>query len=71
MSAKPKPPKPDRGDAAQAAYETTPKASDPARYFTPVDLNALTFSETARTPYDGDESRSQGKFRTTDSTKTS
>jgi len=36
-----------------------------------ADLNSLPFSETSRTPVDGDESRSQGKFRTTDSTKTS
>lgn len=27
-----------------------------------ADLNALTFSETSRTPVDGDTSRSQGKF---------
>jgi hypothetical protein len=36
-----------------------------------ADLNANSFSETSRTPYDGDTSRSQGKFRTTDSTKRS
>lgn len=36
-----------------------------------ADLNALSFTETARTPYGGDNSRSQGKFRTTDSTKRS
>lgn len=36
-----------------------------------ADLNALSFSETSRSPYDGDTSRSQGKFRTTDSTKVS
>lgn len=44
-----------------------------ARGVNPVvaDLNGLSFSETARTPVDGDASRSQGKFRTTDSTKRS
>jgi len=36
-----------------------------------ADTNALSFTETARSPYDGDNSRSQGKFRTTDSTKRS
>ena len=29
-----------------------------------ADLGALSFSETARTPYDGDTSRSQGRFPT-------
>jgi CCR4-NOT transcriptional regulation complex NOT5 subunit len=29
-----------------------------------ADLNAPSFSETSRTPYDGDTSGSQGKFRT-------
>lgn len=31
-----------------------------------ADLNKLTFTETSRTPYDGDESRSQAKFPTND-----
>lgn len=34
-----------------------------------ADLNALSFSETARTPYDGFTGRSQGRFPTTDSKK--
>lgn len=44
-----------------------------ARGVNPVvaDLNAPSFTETSRTPYDGDMSRSQGKFRTTNSTKRS
>jgi hypothetical protein len=36
-----------------------------------ADLNALTFSETSRTPVDGNESRSQGKFPTRNSGKQS
>lgn len=36
-----------------------------------ADLNALSFSETSRTPYDGDTSRSQGKFPTRNSGKQS
>ncbi len=31
-----------------------------------ADLNAITFSESRRTPYDGDSSRSEGKVRTHD-----
>jgi hypothetical protein len=31
-----------------------------------ADLNALSFTETSRTPYDGDTSRSQAKFPTND-----
>lgn len=57
-------------------FRSTPSSSDGE--FTrlganPVvaDLNALSFTEAPRTPYDGDTSRSQGKFRTTDSTKRS
>jgi hypothetical protein len=34
-----------------------------------ADRTALTFTETSRSPYDGDESRSQGKFPTSNSTK--
>lgn len=34
-----------------------------------ADLNALSFSETSRSPYGGDNSRSQGKFRTKDGGK--
>lgn len=34
-----------------------------------ADRTALSFTETARSPYDGDESRSQGKFRTKDGGK--
>lgn len=36
-----------------------------------ADLNAPSFSETSRSPVDGDATRSQGKFRTHDSTKKS
>jgi hypothetical protein len=36
-----------------------------------ADLNAQSFTETSRTPYDGDNSRSQGKFPTSNSTKES
>ena len=32
-----------------------------------ADLNKTSFSETARSPYGGDQSRSQAKFPTTDS----
>ena len=57
-------------------YEVIPSSAEgelgfASRHATVADLNALSFTETARTPYDGDESRSQGKFRTTDSTKKS
>lgn len=34
-----------------------------------ADLNALSFAETSRSPYDGDASRSQGKFPTKNSGK--
>jgi hypothetical protein len=34
-----------------------------------ADLNAKSFAETSRTPVDGDSSRSQGKFPTSNSTK--
>ena len=55
-------------------YEAVPDSKDGelgfiSRHLQVADLNALSFSENSRTPYDGDESRSQGKFRTTDSTK--
>jgi hypothetical protein len=36
-----------------------------------ADRTALTFSETSRTPVDGDVSKSQGKFPTTNSRKKS
>jgi hypothetical protein len=36
-----------------------------------ADLNAISFTETSRTPYDGDNSRSQGKFPTKNSGKQS
>lgn len=36
-----------------------------------ADLAAPSFSETSRTPVDGDTSRSQARFRTSDSTKRS
>jgi hypothetical protein len=36
-----------------------------------ADRTALTFSETSRTPVDGDMSKSQGKFPTTNSRKKS
>ena len=55
----------DAGAAAQAAYETSEAANKPGRYPAPVDLNALTFSESRRTPVDGDDSRPEGKFRPT------
>lgn len=43
----------------------------PGTYAQLADLNALSFSETSRTPYGGDDSRSQGKFPVTNSTKRS
>jgi hypothetical protein len=43
----------------------------PRRNAVVADRTALTFSETSRTPYDGDTSRSQGKFPTTNGGKTS
>lgn len=36
-----------------------------------ADLNAKSFSESSRSPLDGDQSRSQGKFPTANSTETS
>ena len=36
-----------------------------------ADLNAPSFCETSRSPVDGDASRSQSRFRTSDSTKRS
>jgi hypothetical protein len=55
-------------------YEKVPSSSvgefEHADAFVP-DLNALSFSETSRTPVDGDTSRSQGKFPTRNSTKQS
>jgi hypothetical protein len=72
MSAKPNP-KP--ADLGPLDYYTKVPSSKDGEFVhaaaVPADLNALSFSETARSPYDGDESRSQGKFRTTDSKKRS
>ena len=65
---------PDAGQDAASYYERIPTSGrgefDHAQA-QPADLNALSFSETSRTPYDGDASRSQGKFRTSDGTKKS
>ncbi len=74
MSTKPNP-KPAKFDE-RAPYEEIPSSKDGELGFArrraqTADLNALSFSETSRTPYDGDQSRSQAKFRTTDSTKKS
>lgn len=66
--------KADAGQDAASYYERIPssKQGEFAHAQAQVaDLNALSFTETSRTPYDGDTSRSQGKFRTTDSTKRS
>lgn len=43
----------------------------PRRNAVVADRTALTFSETSRTPVDGDESRSQGKFLTMNGGKSS
>jgi hypothetical protein len=72
MSTKPNP-KP-AATPERSHYERIPTSAEgefPFHNSQPVDLNALSFTETSRTPYDGDASRSQGKFRTRDSTKTS
>jgi hypothetical protein len=64
----------DAGAEARAHYARIPTSADgefPFHGAQVADLNALTFTETARTPFDGDSSRSQGQFKTTDSTKRS
>jgi hypothetical protein len=56
----------------RSPYERIPTSAEgefPFHDAAVADLNALSFSEKSRTPYDGDESRSQGKFRTRDSSK--
>ena len=60
----------------RSPYEVIPSSAEgelgfASRRAQVADLNALSFGETSRTPYDGDSSRSQGKFPTSDSTKKS
>lgn len=60
----------------RSPYETIPSSKDGelgfvSRHATVADLNAPSFSETSRTPVDGDQSRSQAKFPTRASTKKS
>ena len=55
----------DAGTEAQAYYEQVPSSAVGEFKHADAqlaDLNALTSSETSRTPVDGDTSRSQGKF---------
>lgn len=57
-------------------YKSVPSSADgefssPGTNPVVPDLNALSFSETSRSPYGGDDSRSQGKFPTRNSTKRS
>ena len=57
-----------------APYTQVPATEAPAAPWNDAvlaDLKAASFSETSRSPLDGDESMSQGKFRTRASTKTS